>query len=137
MLAKLFKHLNLSEKTCRIYTRLIETGANTARQLSENLNIPRPSVYDSLKILIQNGLVNEKTTENKKVFKIEDIKNLPRLLDEKINALGKQRTKLEAILPFLSKQAKSIEPKIRFYSGVKGVKQVLKDMMWYQNIETY
>ncbi len=137
MLAKLFTHLNLSEKTCRVYTRLIETGAASARQLSENLNIPRPSVYDSLKILIQNGLVTERSTENKKLFQIDDIKNLPRLLDEKINALAKQKTKLEALLPALTKQAQTIEPKIKSYSGVKGVKQVLKDMLWYQNLETY
>jgi sugar-specific transcriptional regulator TrmB len=137
MLAKLFKQLNFSPKTCRVYTRLLETGPSSARQLSENLNIPRPSVYDSLKILIQNGLVAEQTVENKKIFQVDDIKNLPRLLDEKISALGRQKTKLEELLPSLSKKAQSIEPKIRFYSGVKGVKQVLKDMLWYQNTETY
>lgn len=117
--------------------RLLEAGACSARQLSENLNIPRPSVYDSLKILMQNGLVTEQTAENKKVFQVDDIKNLPRLLDEKINTLTKQKTKLEGLLPLLSKHAQTVELKIRFYSGVKGVKLVLKDMLWYHNIETY
>ena len=133
MLAKLFKQLNFSEKTCRVYTRLLETGAASARQLSENLNIPRPSVYDSLKILILNGLVTERTTDNKKVFQIDDIKNLPRLLDEKITALLKQKTKICKLLPSLLKQPRNLEPKIKFYSGANGIKQVLKDMLWYEN----
>jgi len=40
------------------------------------------------------------------------------------------------MLPTLSKQTKNIEPKIKFYSGAEGVKQVLRDMLWYKNIET-
>lgn len=50
--------------------------------------------------------------------------------------LKKQEQEAVDILPNLIKHQKSIEPKIKFYSGVLGLKQVLRDLLWYENIET-
>jgi sugar-specific transcriptional regulator TrmB len=136
MFNNLFKELDLSEVSQRIYSHLIESGSSSARQLSENLNIPRPSVYDNIKILIQNGLVVEQIQNNKKLFQVDDLKNLPRLIKTKIDKLDKEKRTIEKVLPSLAKTLSSIEPKIKFYSGVEGVKQVLNDILWYENIET-
>lgn len=134
---KLFDELGLSENAYRVYTQLLENGISTARMLSEGVGIPRPSVYDSLRILIQKGLVTERDEGNKKQFQIDDVKNLPRVLNEKIDALTKERDEVEAILPRLLKQTAFVEPKIKFYSGADGVRQVLNDMLWYEHTETF
>jgi len=136
-LENLFKELDLGEAAQRIYSHLLENGDSSARQLAENLNIARPSVYDNLKILIQNGLVVERVQNNKKMFQVDDVKNLPRLIKTKIERLDKEKKAIEQILPTLLKNVgSSTEPKIKFYSGVEGVKQVLNDVLWYENIET-
>ena len=137
MLKTIFEQLNLSENAHRVYMRLLENGRASARQLAENLNMPRPSVYDNLNILIQKGLVLEHEEENKKLFQVDDVKNVSRLLKEKISFLEKEQKEFEHILPTLSIQTSSIQPKIKFYSGTEGVKQVLSDILWYKNIETY
>ncbi len=136
MFKKLFEDLGLSENTHRVYLQLIENGASSARMLAEKLTIPRPSVYDNLKILIQKGLVVERYQDNKKLFQVDDLKNLPRLLTNKINYLQQEEKELEGILPKLLNQVQAVEPKIKFYSGVEGVRQVLNDMFWYKDLET-
>jgi sugar-specific transcriptional regulator TrmB len=136
MLQDVLKNIGLPPTASRIYLRLIETGISSARQLAENLNIPRPSVYDNLKILINLGLVTETDRENKKLFRVDDVKNISRLVTDKISNLQTQEKQLKEIIPKLSQQANYLEPKIKFYSGVDGIKQVLKDLLWYKNIET-
>ena len=116
--------------------RLLETGHSSARQLAENLNIPRPTVYDNLKLLIKNSLVVEKEEENKKIFGIDDVKNLQNLITLKIDSLKSDQQKIIDVLPDLKLGFKSLEPKIKFYSGTEGIKQVLKDLLWYENIES-
>jgi sugar-specific transcriptional regulator TrmB len=104
--------------------------------LAENLNIPRPSVYDNLKVLIQNGLVVEKEEDNKKIFSVDNLNNLPKLIQRKIEVLQIEEKKITDALPNMIRQVRSVEPKIRFYSGVDGIKQVLRDLLWYKNINT-
>jgi predicted transcriptional regulator len=136
MLHKILSHLGVTGNAYRIYLRLLEKGPASARQLAENLNLPRPSVYDNLKLLIKYDLVVERFEENKKVFQIADVKNLSQLVQEKIDILQQDKREFSALLPLLGQQAKTIEPKIKFYAGAEGVKRVLRDMLWYENIET-
>ncbi|MFA6382615.1 MAG: helix-turn-helix domain-containing protein [Candidatus Buchananbacteria bacterium] len=136
MLQDVLKNIGLPPTASRIYLRLIETGISSARQLAENLNIPRPSVYDNLKILIKLGLVTEQDKENKKLFQIDDVKNISRLVKDKISDLQTEEKKLKDIIPNLSKKIDYLEPKIKFYSGSEGVRRALNDILWYENIET-
>jgi sugar-specific transcriptional regulator TrmB len=46
MIEQLFLELGFSENVSRIYLRLLETGPSSARVLAENLDIPRPTVYE-------------------------------------------------------------------------------------------
>ncbi len=136
MLQKIFKELGLSSNAESIFDRLLKNGASSARTLAENLNIPRPSVYDNLKLLIKNGLVIEKEEDNKKIFAVDDLSHLPKIIRNRITTLQEEEKKIIELLPTLIKQNKSIEPKIRFYSGTDGVKQILRDLMWHKNIKT-
>jgi predicted DNA-binding protein YlxM (UPF0122 family) len=137
MFKQLFEDLGLSENARRVYLQLIENGAASARMLAENLNIPRPSVYDNLNVLMQKSLVIERYEDNKKLFQVDDLKNLPRLLSDKMSVLAKEQQELEKLLPTLLSETHTIEPKIKFYSGVEGVQQVLKDMLWYEDLDTF
>ncbi len=130
------KEVGIPEMASRIYEQLLESGSVSARQLAEKLNVPRPSVYDNLKLLIKNGLVVEREEENKKIFGVDDIRNLSHLFQSKIELLKERESELKEFLSTLTKQARSFEPKIKFYSGSEGIKQVLNNLLWYDNIET-
>lgn len=136
MFTRIFKELGLSPLTEQVFESLVSSGASSAKSLSDKLGIPRPSVYDHLKILINNGLVTEKIEDGKKVFLLDDLQQIEELLEDKIKGLQHEKAKLKASLASLSKKLPSSEPKIKFYTGKDGVKQVLNAIMLNRNIDT-
>ena len=136
LLRKTFEDLGLSSTTHDIYMQLMEKGACSARILADRINIPRTSVYEHLKLLIQKGLVVERFDEGKKIFSIDDPKNLPNLIDKEIESLQGERKRVADLLPSHLTKENTIEPKIKFYSGVEGVRHVLNDCKWQNDIAT-
>lgn len=136
MFTKIFQELGLSEITQKVFNDLVANGVSTASKLAERVGIPRSSVYDHLKILIQKGLVTERSEENKKVFQIDDVRNIQELLNDKIKALEVEKKQFELSLPSLLQKVAFIEPQIKFYSGKEGMKQVMNHIMLNRNIET-
>jgi len=136
MIQDILKNIGISDTASRIYLHLLENGVSSARQIAENLNMPRPSVYDNLKVLITSGLVAEQDKENKKLFQIDDVNNISHLIKEQMDNLEKQGKDLKEILPNLAKQQDFLEPKIRSYGGADGLRHAMNDILWYDHIET-
>ncbi len=133
MLENIFKELNFSENTIKVYKRLLELGDASARQLAENIGIPRPSVYDYLNVLTENGLVVQQNEDNKNIFRANDISELKHLIKDKIEALEVESKNIEKYIP--AKQEKNVEPKIRHFKGREQVQKILNDLSWYKNTE--
>ena len=136
MFTKIFQELGLSEITQNVFNDLVANGATTASKLADRVGIPRPSVYDHLKILIKNGLVTEKKEEYRKVFQIDDVRNIQELLTDKIKVLEAEKKQFELSLPSLLQKVAFLEPQVKFYTGKDGVKQVMNHIMLNRNIET-
>jgi sugar-specific transcriptional regulator TrmB len=133
MLEKILKELNFSDNTIKVYKRLLELGDASARQLAENIGIPRPSVYDYLNILIENGLIIQQSVDNKTIFRANEVSQLKHLIKEKIEVLEIESKNIEKYVP--ANQEKNIEPKIRHFKGIEQVKKILNDLSWYENTE--
>jgi sugar-specific transcriptional regulator TrmB len=127
------RRLDLSDNEQTVYLSLLSAGATTARVLSSRTGITRPSVYDQLKTLRELNLIVELEVENKTHFAAADIKHLNALLEDKIDRLEQSRDFLEEALPSLRDSLETVDPKIRFFEGEEGVKQLLKDIMWHGN----
>ncbi len=136
MLKKIFQELNLPSTAQKVFSDLVDKGSSTARQIAERLTMPRPSVYDNLKVLIEHGLVTERDEENKKIFSVDDINNIPDLIQSKIDSLVSEKASFKKLLPSLLTKANFVEPKIKFYSGKEGLRQVMNHIMWHRNITT-
>ncbi len=136
MFDKIFEELNIPENSRRVFKDLVESGGSTARKISERLDIPRPSVYDNLKILIEKGLVTESYEDNKKYFFVDNIENILELIQEKINYLKKEKASIKDILPSLASITNHVEPKFKLYSGAEGLKQIMNQIMLNSNIDT-
>ncbi len=134
-LKKIFADLGFSETTALVYQELSKQKKITARTLAELAGIPRPSVYDHLKILQKSGLVVELEIENKKYFQIDDPKILSKLIEEKINDLELEKRNIKEIISESAKSQSGIEAKIKFYEGREGFRQVLNDVLWYEGAE--
>ena len=125
------RRLDLSDFQQSIYLSLLTEGQAPARILAARTSMTRPSVYDQLKSLIALNLVVELDIEGKAEFAAADIKYLDALLGDKIDRLEQSRAFLTEALPMLADSLKTVTPKLRFFEGSDGVKQLLKDIMWH------
>lgn len=133
MIEKTLKELGFSDNATAVYLKLIELGTASARQLAENIGMPRPSVYDYLSDLVDGGLVVEQDEYGKKLFQISDVANLKQLIKDKIETLKADSQELDRALPQVL--AKGVEPKVRHFKGVEQVGKILNDLYWYENTE--
>lgn len=136
MLKSLFKELGLGEHTQSVYEMLLQYGASSARHIGEIIGMPRPSVYDHLKILKHIGLVIERDEDNKTIFAVDAIQNISTLLEEKIKKLEDEKKKMTSLLPLFANTPGAFIPKIKFFSGIEGVRNVLDDFGRQKNLET-
>ncbi len=125
------RRLDLSDFQQTIYLSLLTEGQATARTLAARTGMTRPSVYDQLKSLIALNLVVELDIDGKAEFAAADIKYLDALLEDKIDRLEQSRAFLSEALPSLIDSLHTVTPKVRFFEGEEGVKQLLKDIMWH------
>lgn len=136
MLENILNTIGISGTPARVYMKLIELGPSSARRLAETLSLPRPSVYDGIKVLVKENMVVERQEDNKKVFAANDPSTLTHSFEEKIQTLTEAKGEFEKMLPTLQESVESVEPKIRFFSGRDGVWKMLRETLWHSDIET-
>lgn len=134
---KILAAINIPLPAQQLYVSLLEKGKATARTLSLRTGITRTSIYDQVKILRDKGLIAEISVEGKTFFEVSDVRKLSALLDEQLEQLGTQKKYLAQNLSNLTHATQSVQPKVRFFEGQEGVRQLLKDLLWYDDITLY
>jgi sugar-specific transcriptional regulator TrmB len=135
MLIKILQEVGIPKNASLIYIKLKELGFSSVRQIANNLGLPRATIYDNLKVLMQNQLIVERKEDGKRLFGLNDPINLENLLQSKIEKLLERKRTIKNALKDLN-FTNAFEPKIKFYSGAEGIRRVLNDLLWYENIET-
>lgn len=130
------RSVGLPDTAAQIYFQLLTKSSLTARQLADQLGVSRPSVYDHLKTLMNADLAVEVTRDDKTYFAVTEPRSLTDYVDEQIRLLSAGKQFLGEALPGLRSLGESNEPRVKFYAGVEGVKRVLQDLLWRQDIET-
>lgn len=122
--------LGLTEKESRVYLALLELGESNIQQLSAKSGVKRTTVYDTLDSLKEKGLVTEITKNKKTILVAEDPRKIESVLDEK-------RDTLKRVLPELLSIANVLDnkPRIRFFEGIKGIKEIYRDTLNYPDQE--
>jgi sugar-specific transcriptional regulator TrmB len=126
--------IGIEGPTAIVYTALLREGEATARMIAHRTEIARTSVYDHLNLLRSKGLIVERAVEGATLFDISDTRRLAVLLDERAESIAEHRRKLDEDMKSLLSRARSVQPKIRFFEGEDGVKQLMKDLLWYEDL---
>lgn len=126
----MLKTLGLPERTQAAYLDLLSHGAASARVVASRLGVPRSSLYDHLRPLLERGLVVERDVEGKAVFAIHDVNDLDRLVAEEQDSLAFLRKRFATEKASLLTKADAAEPRIKFTEGKEGVNALLKEMLW-------
>ena len=120
--------IGLNRNEAKIYLTLLKLKSAQAGKISKESQINRTTTYDSLKRLIEGGLVSFVISANKKVFKPVAPK---RLLDR----IKEEEETIEEILPELNSIFEGTKEKeeSEIYQGKKGIKSILQDILNYKD----
>lgn len=125
-----FDVLGLKPASKRVLIALTESDTSSAADLAATLNMPKSSVYDALGELVEKSLVTEYSDDKGKTFSIPDQDQLARVHKAKIQEIESAHKTLLSFLANSTKENQVARPKIKFYSGIEGIKQAFRDMPW-------
>lgn len=136
-LRNILQNIGIAKPAQDVYLSLLENGEASARTIAHRTSIARTSVYDHIKILRTKGLIVERMIDGTTFFAVSDVHNLSVLLNEHMEILNDQKKYLTQNMNILLERTKSVQPKIRFFDGSDGVQQMLKNLLWHDDITAY
>ncbi|MEX2052331.1 MAG: helix-turn-helix domain-containing protein [Candidatus Paceibacterota bacterium] len=120
----------LSENESKVFLVLLMLGKGTVTQITRKAGLNRTTGYDILDNLVAKGLASISGKEPKQEYLAESPDKMVYILEKEINEKNKQLKKIKNILP----EMKSLHnvagrPKVRFYEGIEGLKDVYEDTL--------
>lgn len=127
---KKLSEFGLNEKEVSVYLAALELGETNIQRLSKKSGVKRTTVYDIISSLKEKGLISEATKNKRAVYYAEDPRTLEKSMEEKMEKLKSIMPELLSITNLIDKK-----PKIRYFEGDEGIKEVYKDTLNYPNQE--
>lgn len=116
------KNLGLSEAESKIYLAALELGKALPKHLAEKASVKRPTLYQVLPDMMQQGLLTETPVGKRRFLVGEDPQNFLEKKQSELEQIEKLIPELRLLL-----SASRTKPKIIFYEGVDGVKKIYLD----------
>lgn len=120
----LLKNLGLDEAEALVYFSALELGEATMQQLARKSGVRRTSIYNFIDELKSRGFINETMKKKHKVYSAADPEQLIELEKARLSELERALPELRAI-----KNKSRTKPRVTFYDGVEGIKEVYADML--------
>lgn len=137
MLITKLLELGLREDEAKVYLAALELGGSHVSAIAKKADIHRVNCYKILDDLVAKGLVSSYTKNNMKNYAVET----PRILVQKQEERLEQAKRLLPEL-FSITNALAYKPKIQYYEGREGVKNIFEDtlsaegeMLGYTNLQ--
>lgn len=123
--------IGLSEGEALVYGYLLENGESTAGQIIKKLPLKRGLVYNILKNMVQNGLVQQFEKNKVANFRLEHPSKLQNLIQKKFQETSQTQEILKNILPLLASQYTLVHhrPTVHYFEGLEGIEKVLEDSL--------
>ncbi len=121
--------LNIKPVSKILLLALSKLGRSSVADLAVYINKPKSSVYDGLSELAQKGLVIEEGEDRVKLFVLSDIAHIQEIQKKEVANI---ENTYKAIINLASDNSREIvsRPRIRFYTGVEGIRQAFRDVEW-------
>lgn len=136
MIEKTLAQFGLRDDEIKAFVFLLENGQQTAGTLAKKTGISRPSLYGFVKKLKELGLVTESQKDGIKIFFACSQEKLEKLFQEKIEELEQGKENMQKAYAMLAMSGIQVNPRFQLFEGKDGLKQILKDMLLYRDIET-
>lgn len=120
----------LEEKEAAVYAAILELGEATIAQITKKSAVKRSTVYEMLELLKKKSLVSQTRNKKRPIFLAENPKKLLERLEEKKKTLEQSMPEILSMMNLLDKK-----PKIRYFEGLSGVREVFEDTLEYADEE--
>jgi len=127
---ELLKNAGFLDKEIEVYLAILEMGKGTVAEISRKAGINRSTGYVILDSLAGRGLVSISGKEPKQEYAAEDPEQLSFFLKKKLQEQQELISSAEELLPELTTiYKKGDRPRVRFYEGKEGLKQVYENTL--------
>ena len=133
---EILKEFNLRDEEIKTFICLLENGELTVGILAKKTGISRPSLYGFIDKLKNNGLVQESQRNGVKTFSVQPKETIEKIFEEKIQYIQKGKESIIELYNNIAIGSIYTNPRFRLFEGKDGLKQILKDMVLYRDIET-
>ncbi|HEX8974083.1 MAG TPA: helix-turn-helix domain-containing protein [Patescibacteria group bacterium] len=123
---QVLQQFGLAGKKADVYLAALELGSSSVIEIARKAQIKRTTCYDILHDLMTEGLISETTKGKKRLFVGEDPEKIQRNLKNKEKLFSEILPQLQSI-----NNTRGSKPKIRFYEGKEGLKEVYDDTTKY------
>lgn len=129
----------LSEPEIRVYLALLELGTQPASSIARKAGLKRGHTYNVLALLTQKGVAQEFERKGVRTFTCTPPASLLSLLDRRAEDLEGVKRSLLQSLPLLEAiiHPLAVQPKVRFYQGIEGIKQIYEDTLRFPGQDLY
>ena len=119
-----------TEKEVAVYVALLSLGKGTVTEITRRAGINRTTGYDILNSLLEKKLISVSGKEPKQEYVAESPERIILYLENQQAAAGKRLHEAKELVPQL-KTLHNLQqrPKIRFYEGEDGLKEVYEDTL--------
>jgi sugar-specific transcriptional regulator TrmB len=123
--------IGLHENQIKVYLALLQMGEGAIHDIAVNAGIKRTTVYSILDVLKSKGLVTYIEKAGHRTYYGENPRKVLFYFKDQEQNLKSQAKKFESVIPELSSiyNVSATKPKIRFYEGVEGLKQVFEETL--------
>lgn len=126
----LLKKAGFLDKEILIYLTILEMGRGVVSEISRKAGVNRTTGYVILDSLATKGLVSVSGKEPKQEYMAEPPDNLAQYMYSQVEKQKSISKELEELLPEMSSlYKKGDRPRVRFYEGIDGLKQVYEDTL--------
>lgn len=128
-----FSTIGLEIRDRRVYETLIANPGSSLRKIAADTGINRGSVYESIKSLVEHGLVGSIEIGKQRRYTAADPSIIPELIREEREKLSGAERRAEAYVESLAKLSPSVDndvpPFATFYEDHEGIATVLRDII--------
>ena len=123
--------VGMTKNEIGVYLNLVKNEPLLAGQIAKLTQLNRSHIYDTLKSLIEKGLVSFIIKANRKYFKAANPKRLIAYIEEKEEKVKEEKKTIQELIPDLLRLYALPENKIEayIYEGRKGIITVFEDIL--------
>ena len=133
------RDFGLTDVEVSVYQAALALGSRPASVIAHKSGLKRGHTYNVLRTLMEKGIVQEFVKNSVRHFTCSPPTSLLSILDLRQDELMRQKERLSRVVPELEKIRNPIssEPKVRFFRGLDGIKEIYEDMLRVPDQDIY